>query len=42
MTERCSQPHKRKPGRKPEHLKLSGDWVSAIGKALKKRKPPKR
>ncbi len=32
---------KRKPtGRKPELLKIEGDWKDAIGHALKRGKPP--
>ena len=32
---------KRKPGPKPESLKIEGDWKDAVGKALKRGKPPK-
>lgn len=28
-----------KPGPKPDHLKLEGDWEEAMKKALKKEKP---
>jgi len=31
---------KKKPGPKPERLKINGDWEDAVKKALK-RKPPK-
>ncbi len=31
---------KKKPtGPKPDHLKIEGDWESAMGKAIKKQKP---
>jgi hypothetical protein len=33
---------KRKPGRKSESLKIEGDWKDAVGKALKRGKPPKQ
>jgi hypothetical protein len=33
---------KKKPGRKPESLKVEGDWKEAIGRALKRGRPPKR
>jgi hypothetical protein len=31
---------KAKPGPKPEVLKIHGNWMAAIRKSLKKRKPP--
>jgi hypothetical protein len=30
---------KKAPGRKPEHLKIEGDWRSAVGRALRRGKP---
>lgn len=35
-----SKKRKKKPGPKPERLKLEGDWKDAIKKALKKTLPP--
>jgi hypothetical protein len=32
---------KRKPGPKPEALKIDGDWKDAVKSALKRGKPPK-
>lgn len=32
---------KKKPGPKPETLKIEGDWKDAMKKALKRGKPPK-
>jgi hypothetical protein len=32
---------KKKPGPKPETLKVEGDWREAIGKAMKRGKPPR-
>jgi hypothetical protein len=29
-----------KRGPKTDHLKIEGDWQSAVNKALKKKKPP--
>lgn len=29
----------KKTGPKPEHLKIEGDWESAMGKAIKKKRP---
>ncbi len=29
-----------RPGPEPETLKIEGDWEDAVGKALKKKKPP--
>jgi len=29
-----------KPGPKPDHLKLEGDWGEAVKKAIRKGKPP--
>jgi hypothetical protein len=34
------KPAKKKPGRKPEVLKLEGDWRDAMKKSLEKKKPP--
>ena len=31
---------KKPPGRKPEVLKIEGDWKEVIGRALRKGKPP--
>ena len=33
---------KAKPGPKPDHLVIDGDWKAAVTKALAKGKPPKR
>jgi len=30
---------KKKPGAKPDHLKIDGDWEDAMGKAVKKKRP---
>lgn len=30
----------KKPGPPPEHVQFDGDWESAVGKALKKKRPP--
>jgi hypothetical protein len=32
---------RKKPGPEPETLKIEGDWKDAIGKAIKRGKPPK-
>jgi hypothetical protein len=32
---------KRKPGPKPESLKIEGDWKAAVKTALERGKPPK-
>jgi len=32
---------KNKPGPKPETLKIEGNWRDAVGKALKRRRPPR-
>jgi len=34
-----AKPEKRQPGRKPERVKLAGDFGDAIERALKKPKP---
>jgi len=31
---------RKKRGRKPEGLKIRGDWQAAIKRALKKKRPP--
>jgi hypothetical protein len=31
---------KKKPGPKPETLKVEGDWEAAVAKALKRGRPP--
>ncbi len=36
------EPSKGKPGRKPETLKVEGEWADAIRQALKRGKPPTR
>lgn len=36
MTKKTS---KSKTGPKPDNLKIEGDWESAMGKAVKKKKP---
>lgn len=30
----------KKPGHEPETLKIEGDWRDAVGRALKRGKPP--
>jgi hypothetical protein len=32
---------RRKSGPKPETLKIEGDWKEAVGKAMKRGRPPK-
>lgn len=32
---------KSKPGPKPNHLKIDGDWKDAVKKAVQKKKPKK-
>ena len=34
-------PSKKKPGPRPDTLKVEGDWKDAVSKALKRGKPPK-
>lgn len=34
-------PSKRKPGPKPEKLKIDGDWKDAVKSALRRGKPPR-
>jgi hypothetical protein len=34
------KPQKKKPGPKPDILKIEGDWKEAIKKSLQKKPPP--
>lgn len=33
--------HKKKRGPKPDTIKIEGNWQTAVGKALKKKRPEK-